>query len=560
MIIRTKLRRSIAVLAGILVIGGAWAQSAINVVVNGQQVQFNNKLPTQERGRVLVPLRGVLEQLGAYVGWDQATQTVTASKGDLDLKLPIGSRTARVNGNDVQLDVPAQIVDGTTMVPLRFISEALGANVQWVSATQTVQINTVVTDVARNTNPVVPEVAAPPAMMINTFSADNTGYVRSGATLTFTLVGTPGGVATFQIPGVTGDLPMRETQPGTYVGSWKSPPGSDKGMALNETTAIAHLAVGGREQIAQTTSPFSIDSQPPVISSMRPDAVGEITNSKPNISVRIDDGPGSGVDPNSVKISLDGQDITSVARISSNRVSFRPDADLTPGPHKVEITANDLAGNTSTSTWSFNIAAKYEGRREMRFTSPSSYDAGKEINFSLDADPGSAATYSIGYDRNNLPMTETTPGHYEGKYTIQDGDSFSDEPVRAHIHTKDGKDYIIDASDRVTMQTGVLRQPHVNFPAEDATVNSPLILKGKAAPFAEIHIHVAYSSLVMLNQVRVRGTVGDYSVEADEKGNFRSPDIDIDKVHGANAHITVTAYAIDANGKKSAITTLNLNK
>ena len=558
---RTRIKKSLAMLAGLLVIGGAYAQDRINVIVNGQQVQFSGTRPSEVRGRVLVPLRGVLEQMGAYVGWDQTTQTVSASKGDLDLSLPIGSRTARVNGKDVSLDVPAQVVDGTTMVPLRFISEALGANVQWVEATQTVEVTTAIADATRTTNPVNTVTNNPPAkMMIDSFTADSTGFVRSGKRMTFTLMGTPGGVATFQIPGVTGDLPMHETQPGTYVGEWTAPPGSDKGIALNETTAIGHLSLGGQEQIAQTASSFSLDSEPPTISAMRPDAVGEITNSRPTISARIDDGAGSGVDPNNIKIVLDGQDMSSMAHMNGSRIVFKPDQDLAPGSHKVEITANDQAGNTSTGTWSFSIAAKYEGRRELRFTPPSRYEAGKIVNFSLDADPGSTATYSIGYNRNDLPLKETTPGHYEGQYTIRDGDTFSDEPVRAHIHTKDGKDYIVDANDRMTMAIDEVRQPHVIFPAENAQVSSPLVVKGNAAPYAEVHIHVAYSSLVMLNQVRVRGTVGDYSVEADQDGHFRSPSIDLDKIHGANVNMVVTAYSIDANGKKSAVTTVNLQK
>lgn len=557
----TKLRKSMAMLAGLLVIGGAYAQDRINVVVNGQQVQFSGARPSEVRGRVLVPLRGVLEQMGAYVGWDQTTQTVSASKGDLDLSLPIGSRTARVNGRDVMLDVPAQVVDGTTMVPLRFISEALGANVQWVESTQTVQVTTAITDSTRTTNPVSTVTnPTPTKMVIGSFTADSTGYVRSGKTVTFTLVGTPGGVATFQIPGVTGDLPMNETQPGTYVGTWAAPAGSERGMALNQTTAIAHLSLGGQEQIAQTASDFSIDSQPPTISAMRPDLVGAITNSRPTISARIDDGVGSGVDPNNIKIMLDGQDVSSMAHMNGSRIVFKPDADLTPGNHKVEITANDQAGNTSTGTWSFAIASKYEGRRELRFVPPTRYEAGRIVNFSLDADPGSTATYSIGDHLNDLPLKEVTPGHYEGQYTIRDGDTFNDDPIRAHIRTKDGKDYIVDANERMTMAIDEVRQPHVTFPAENAQVSSPLVVKGKAAPFAEVQIHIAYSSLVMLNQVRLRGTVGDYSVEADKDGHFRTPAIDIDKIHGANVHMVITAYTVDSNGKKSAVITVNLEK
>src|SRR5688572_15228715 len=82
----------------------------IRVHVNGEAVAFEGIGPRRLGGRVMVPLRGVLEKLGAHVGWDKATQTVIASRGNMDVELPIGSRTARVNGKEVTLDVPARII------------------------------------------------------------------------------------------------------------------------------------------------------------------------------------------------------------------------------------------------------------------------------------------------------------------------------------------------------------------------------------------------------------------------------------------------------------------
>jgi hypothetical protein len=91
--------------------------------------------------RVLVPLRGVLEQMGARVDWNPSTQTVSAWRGKSRVKLAIGQNTAAVNGQPVNLDVPAQILNGSTMVPLRFVGEALGANVHWDNSSDTVTIS-----------------------------------------------------------------------------------------------------------------------------------------------------------------------------------------------------------------------------------------------------------------------------------------------------------------------------------------------------------------------------------------------------------------------------------
>lgn len=114
----------------------------IQVQVDGQPVYFTNTQPQYLNGRVLVPLRGVFEQMGATVLWHPSTQTVTATKGTDTVELTIGNRAASVNGSQISLDVPAMIVNGSTMVPIRFVSEALGANVGWMAAQNLVTIST----------------------------------------------------------------------------------------------------------------------------------------------------------------------------------------------------------------------------------------------------------------------------------------------------------------------------------------------------------------------------------------------------------------------------------
>lgn len=118
------------------------AQEGIQVVLNGQPVQFNDTSPREINGRVLVPMRAIFEQLGAYVHWNDATQTVDATKGDLSVRLAINDPVANLNGRNVHLDVPPMIIGGSTMVPLRFVSESLGADVNWNDQSQTVMITT----------------------------------------------------------------------------------------------------------------------------------------------------------------------------------------------------------------------------------------------------------------------------------------------------------------------------------------------------------------------------------------------------------------------------------
>ncbi|MBL8064664.1 MAG: copper amine oxidase N-terminal domain-containing protein [Chthonomonadaceae bacterium] len=112
----------------------------IRVYVDGDEVNFADQGPRMMNQRVCVPLRGVFERLGATVDWNDSDQTITCEKQTKRIWLKIGDPDARVDGKDVRLDQPAVLYRQTTMVPLRFVSESLGADVHWNEALQAVHI------------------------------------------------------------------------------------------------------------------------------------------------------------------------------------------------------------------------------------------------------------------------------------------------------------------------------------------------------------------------------------------------------------------------------------
>ncbi len=118
-----------------------YADSAdeIKVVVNGKQLDFDQP-PVLLNDRTLVPLRAIFEELGAVVMWNDASQTALAVKGDLQLFVKINTTVMMANDKEIPLDVPAQLINDRTLVPLRAVSEALGCTVEWDDATQTVTI------------------------------------------------------------------------------------------------------------------------------------------------------------------------------------------------------------------------------------------------------------------------------------------------------------------------------------------------------------------------------------------------------------------------------------
>lgn len=108
----------------------ALADVDITVEIDGV-VQNYDVLPQIIKDRTMVPMRGIFEAFGAEVDWDDALKKVTAVKEDVKVELVIGSVNAKIGEEEKVLDSEPVIIDGRTLVPVRFVSEALGAKVDW---------------------------------------------------------------------------------------------------------------------------------------------------------------------------------------------------------------------------------------------------------------------------------------------------------------------------------------------------------------------------------------------------------------------------------------------
>ncbi len=143
------MKKTVSIFAAAAIIASMSAVSAQNntpsVTVNGVKLEFTDNVTPfidEQSERTLVPMRDIFEAVGAVVQWDESTQTVIAVKDSSFVTLQIGSEKAFVNSEEKQLDVKALIKDDRTFVPLRFVSEALGADVEWDNDNYTVVIKT----------------------------------------------------------------------------------------------------------------------------------------------------------------------------------------------------------------------------------------------------------------------------------------------------------------------------------------------------------------------------------------------------------------------------------
>src|SRR6202022_4615506 len=108
---------------------------------------------------ILIPLRSMFEQMGATVSYDPATKTADVSKPGSDVKVTVGQPEVVINGESRPLDVPPEIYKGAVVVPVRVLSEGMGAYVQWVPDRRIVVVRYVAAVVA---TPAPPPATPPP--------------------------------------------------------------------------------------------------------------------------------------------------------------------------------------------------------------------------------------------------------------------------------------------------------------------------------------------------------------------------------------------------------------
>ena len=712
-------------MAGLLLLAGAGARAAdpIQVVLNGRSLAFAHTPPMQIKGSTLVPMRDIFEALGATVKFDKASQTVFGQKGATAIILPLGALEATVNGQPHTLPQPAQLVAGTTLVPLRFISESLGASVFWTPATRTVTIQTVdphlsslpapangvvtgqVTGIYTNTTPtkltlrvggqntVVPLAAStlilrsssgrpatevplsaitpgdqvtvqrgddgaativtatfgevkgtiisigtlasgnaaltldsgrvveltpdapitfggrrvalsdikpyekvvirtnpanslgygvavatganpdptppgqapnpasplPPgaaSVEVTSFTTDATRPLRAGDTLTATLAGTPGGKAVFAIPGVAEEVPMKETSPGVYVGTY----------TVTKTASAAHAAALGRltaggvtSALIQAPGTLTIDSQPPKLTDFGPARDAVVESQHPLIYAQFTDGSGVGADPNSVKVTVDGKDVTGDAAVTASLFTYKPAEALASGGHTVAVTVADKAGNATTASWGFKVSTS---NIVQSFTtnepSGKTVGAGATIVLTLNAQPGGKATASIGSLAKNIPLREGDAGVYTGEYTVKAGDSVQNAPVTARFEARDGTVVTTSLAGSLTLAAGPPPAPKILSPSDSNYVDAsqPLTVRGRAAPNSTVRVTVSYESKDLGGILPVSGQSASKDVAADKNGDWTAEDLSlkIRSLFGGNRDtvFTITATELDSAGNPAS--------
>jgi hypothetical protein len=203
---------------------------------------------------------------------------------------------------------------------------------------------------------VQPGVAAvAPGPVIERFTVRPQGRLSPGRELRFRLEGVAGGDASLDIPGVVSGIDLRETRRGVYEGSYTVRRRDD---LSSFDRAVATLRIGNQRATARVDLEADRDhgrrdERAPQISDLTPGNGQRVDErGRTLINARLSD-VGSGIDAASVRLVVDGLDVTRNARVTEDAIAYRER--LGHGPHRAELVVRDRAGNTSRTAWTFRV-------------------------------------------------------------------------------------------------------------------------------------------------------------------------------------------------------------
>ncbi len=242
------------------------------------------------------------------------------------------------------------------------------------------------------------------------------GWVTRDTQVRFTLRGTAGGQAVVQLVGLPTQVAMRERARGQYEASWTP----EDGISAPRVPVRATLTVNGRKDEMVAARPLAIDTVPPTVTELTPADRATVQTMRPEISARVADTGGSGVDALTLQVVIDQDELTPVASMAAGRTVVVPPADLAPGAHQITLEISDQAGNTTSARWSIVCGgtdrAPATDTGGIQVEGDSWIEAGDSIKVTANGPARAQATFSLVGVQDNIPMRQVGNGVYEGTW------------------------------------------------------------------------------------------------------------------------------------------------
>jgi Copper amine oxidase N-terminal domain len=311
---RRPILGAITMLCSVLLIAAPMVPAradAVQIFINGTQ-QHYDQAPIERAGRVFVPLRGVFEALGASVVYSNGVINATGRDGTT-VQLSIGSHNAVVNGAPVSMDVAPFVIGARTLVPLRFVSQSLGASIDYNNTSRVVTV-------------------------------------------------------------------------------------TSRGGTLPQTSSVE-------------------------LTDLRPGNGEAVMATQPTISGRFS----QSVDPNTVKITLDGRDVSSTTDISTADFLFTPPYSLGAQNHQVRVTGRSQTGTAFDRSWSFSSGTS----NASNYISSVSPANGSTVG-------GSFTVSGTTLPNSNVHIAAVSSAVLAGVFRVQTGDYSTDVTADGNGHFSQG--------------------------------------------------------------------------------------------------------------------------
>ena len=432
----------------------AAADPAVTVYVDEKKL---DQAGVMLNGATLVPMRSIFEALGASVKWEGSTRSITATKDETEIILTLGKGQAYINGELKNLSTPAASVGGTTMVPQRFIGEALGAEVKWEGATRTARVTSPTAqsdqDAMDDPNLKITEVVVSPRQALS-----------SGETLTVQVRGDKGCKATFDIVGLKTDIPMHEEKPGLYSGTLTV----NSKMKAENAVLVARLSKDGAQTSLEAKQTVTINAKGKIqkADKKRGQAQGELRSE--NLKRTI---PAAGATPQqlkrvravflneisegSIRLFLDGREVTEDCTFSANAISYQPEEPIPAGRHQARVRGTDNEGQKIDYSWRFTTKEESQVSdatlKTLELDIPADQESvGATLHLVGQAAPGATVEFEVVNTTKLLKIvtlqkktlnTKTTAderGHFSAKLDISTFHSGTEITIKV-TSKKDGK-------------------------------------------------------------------------------------------------------------------------
>ena len=486
------------------ILADANCQEAVQTIIGGEPLHIKGVTPVTQRNHVFVPVRAMAEALGAELGYDRVSGTLTVSSASGSGIMKVGDRAARIRGRRFQFPIAPYLYGGRVYAPIIFFNEMFDMALLWDPYFQVFKWQaivptrpgyerppTIIYGPGRAPAPAPEEVeAAPPPEAARTAPAmasvsgdvvrvipsdtapkivvrvgeKNVTYVVSGdAAILRGALGERG----FEVP-------LGEVRPGDHVVLQFNANG-----AVNILRAHYKLVSGTVQSVAKGTILFE---------------TGDTTSVSSKTVVILPDNTIGGVQD--IKA---GDMITARAGPSTNTAYLLKIVSSAPATQVPEEEQEDqIHLNTFGPLRESDVLL-------IRFK----------------AQPGGRAVFTIPGVRANAPMTEVEPGTYEGQYVVRPGDVLMGQPLKVTFITAGGETYTRASGRPLVIQTVGSYLPRITSPHQGQMIDSPVVVQGIAKPKSLIRVTVEYTA-DFGGVLPLDGTAAVEEVRANAEGSWQT--------------------------------------